>query len=267
MGVINVTPDSFSDGGRFLDPNRAVELGLEMVHQGAAILDIGGESTRPGATPVTADQELERIAPVINGFRQKTDVFLSVDTTKAAVARWALANGVDIINDVSALRADPEMAAVIAASGAGVILMHMKGNPRTMQDHPVYRDVVAEVHEFLEQAVRSAEAAGVARDSIVVDPGIGFGKTVEHNLVLLNRLGAFASLEKPILVGTSRKSFIGRLLDVPVDGRLHGTSASVAAAVLRGAHAVRVHDVPQMVEVARLVDAVLNEAPLSGELR
>jgi dihydropteroate synthase len=265
MGVINVTPDSFSDGGNFLDAGRAVELGLEMARCGAEILDIGGESTRPGAQPVTAKQELERIAPVITRLRQETDVFLSVDTTKAAVARWALDNGVEIINDVSALKGDADMAGLVAESGAGVVLMHMGGDPQTMQGNPSYRDVVAEVHEFLARAVAAAEAAGVTPDSILVDPGIGFGKTVDHNLLLLNRLGALSSLGKPILIGTSRKSFIGRLLDVPVEERLHGTSASVAAAILRGADVVRVHDVPEMTQVARLTDAILNEAESTGE--
>jgi len=265
MGVVNVTPDSFSDSGDFLDAGRAVELGLEMARCGAEIIDIGGESTRPGASPVTAAQELERIAPVVTGLRQETDVLISVDTTKAAVARWALANGVEIVNDVSALTGDPDMAGLVAESGAGVVLMHMRGNPRTMQESPSYRDVVAEVHEFLEGAVAAAETAGVAPESILVDPGFGFGKTVDHNLVLLNRLGDLSSLGKPILAGTSRKSFIGRLLDVPVEERLHGTTASVAAAILRGAHVVRVHDVPQMIQVARLIDAILKEAQTSGE--
>ncbi len=265
MGVVNVTPDSFSDGGNFLDAGRAVDLGLEMERCGAEIIDIGGESTRPGASPVTAEQELERIAPVVTGLRQKSDVLISVDTTKAAVARWALGNGVEIVNDVSALTGDPDMAGLVAESGAGVVLMHRRGNPQTMQENPSYRDVVAEVHEFLERAVAAAEAAGVAPDSILVDPGFGFGKTVDHNLVLLNRLGVLSSLGKPILVGTSRKSFIGRLLDVPIEERLHGTSASVAAAILRGAHVVRVHDVSQMTQVSRLIDAILNEAQTSGE--
>ena len=259
MGVINVTPDSFSDGGRFLDADRAVDLGLQMVREGAAMIDIGGESTRPGASPVPAEEELDRIAPVIDKLRPETDVFISIDTTKASVARWALEHGVEMVNDVSALHGDPDMSGLVAETGAGVVLMHMMGNPRTMQESPTYRDVAAEVCAFLERAVAAAETAGVAPDSILVDPGFGFGKTVDHNLVLLNRLGALSSLGKPILVGTSRKSFIGRLLDLPVEERLHGTSASVAAAILRGAHVVRVHDVPQMVQVARLVDAILNE--------
>jgi dihydropteroate synthase len=242
-----------------LNADRAVDLGLQMVREGAAILDIGGESTRPGAAPVSAGEELDRIAPVIDRLRPETDVLISVDTTKASVARWALEHGVEIINDVTALHRDPEMAGLVAETEAGVVLMHMKGEPRTMQESPSYQDVAAEVCTFLEQAVAAAETAGVGPDSILVDPGFGFGKTVEHNLILLNRLAALSSLGKPILVGTSRKSFIGRLLDLPIEDRLHGTSASVAAVILRGAHLVRVHDVPQMVQVARLVDAILNE--------
>jgi dihydropteroate synthase len=259
MGVINVTPDSFSDGGRFLDADRAVDLGLQMVREGAAMIDIGGESTRPGASPVPAGQELDRIAPVIEKLRPETDALISVDTTKASVARWALDHGVEMVNDISALHGDPDMSHVVSERGAGVVLMHMMGNPRTMQESPTYRDVAAEVTAFLERAVAAAETTGVAADSILVDPGFGFGKTVDHNLVLLNRLDALSRLGKPILVGTSRKSFIGKLLDLPVHERLHGTSASVAAAILRGAHAVRVHDVSQMAQVARLIDAILNE--------
>lgn len=259
MGVINVTPDSFSDGGRFLNADRAVDLGLQMVREGAAIIDIGGESTRPGASPVPAEQELDRIAPVIDKLRSKTDVLISVDTTKASVARWALDHGVQIVNDVSAFGGDPDMAGLVAETEAGVVLMHMKGDPRTMQESPSYQDVAVEVCAFLERAVAAAETTGVGPDSILVDPGLGFGKTVEHNLILLNRLGALSGLGKPILVGTSRKSFIGLLLDLPVAERLHGTSASVAAAIMRGAHVVRVHDVAEMVQVARLVDAILNE--------
>jgi dihydropteroate synthase len=259
MGVINVTPDSFSDGGLFLNADRAVDLGLQMAREGAAIIDIGGESTRPGASPISAEQELDRIAPVIDKIRPETDVLISVDTTKASVARWALDHGVEIVNDVTALRGDPDMAGLVADMEAGVVLMHMKGDPRTMQESPSYQDVAVEVGAFLERAVATAETAGVGPDSILVDPGLGFGKTVEHNLILLNRLGALSSLGKPILVGASRKSFIGLLLDLPVAERLHGTSASVAAAIMRGAHVVRVHDVPEMMQVARLVDAILNE--------
>ena len=259
MGVINVTPDSFSDGGLFLDAGKAIACGLEMARCGADIIDVGGESTRPGASPVSAEEELKRIAPVITGLRRQTDIMLSADTAKAEVAKWALEHGVEIINDISGLTSDPRIAEMITRADAGLILMHIKGTPRTMQKDPNYEDVVSEVRDFLSEASSRAEAAGVAPDSILLDPGIGFGKSVEHNLQLINRLGSLSALGKPILIGTSRKSFIGRLLDVPGEERLHGTSASVAASILRGAHVVRVHDVPEMIHVARLTDAILNE--------
>jgi dihydropteroate synthase len=259
MGVINVTPDSFSDGGLFLDADKAVACGVAMARSGADIIDVGGESTRPGAPPVSAEQELERVAPVISTLRKQTDVLLSIDTAKAEVAKWAFQQGVEIVNDISGLRSDPRIAKMAAEAGAGLVLMHMKGNPRTMQKDPTYTDVAIEVRDFLAAAVSRAEAEGAGSDSILLDPGIGFGKTVEHNLQLVNRLGTLSTLGKPILIGTSRKSFIGRLLDVPVEARLHGTSASVAASILRGAHVVRVHDVPEMVHVAQITDAILNE--------
>lgn len=254
-----MTPDSFSDGGLFLDADRAIACGLEMARCGVDIIDVGGESTRPGASPVSADEELERVAPVLTALRRQTDVLLSADTAKAEVAKWALEQGVEIINDVSGLTSDPTIAEMTARAEAGLILMHMKGTPRTMQKDPTYEDVVSEVRDFLAEASSRAEAAGVAPDSIMVDPGIGFGKSVDHNLELINRLGSLSSLGKPILIGTSRKSFIGRLLDVPEQDRLHGTSASVTASILRGAHVVRVHDVPEMMQVAKLTDAILNE--------
>ena len=259
MGVINVTPDSFSDGGLFLDADKAIACGLEMARCGADFIDVGGESTRPGASPVSAEEELERVAPVITALRRQTDVLLSADTAKAAVAKWALEQGVEIINDISGLTSDPTIAKMTARANAGLILMHMKGTPRTMQKDPTYEDVVSEVRDFLAEASSRAEAAGVAPDSILIDPGIGFGKSAEHNLQLINRLESLSALGKPILIGTSRKSFIGRLLGVPVEERIHGTSASVAASILRGAHVVRVHDVPEMIQVARLTDAILNE--------
>ena len=259
MGVINVTPDSFSDGGLFLDADKAIACGLEMARWGADIIDVGGESTRPGASPVSTDEELERVAPVITGLRQQTDVLLSADTAKAEVAKWALEQGVEIINDTSGLTGDPKVAEMAAKAGAGLILMHMKGTPRTMQKEPTYEDVVSEVRDFLAAASSRAEAVGVKPDSIMIDPGIGFGKSVQHNLQLINRLDSLGTLGKPILIGTSRKSFIGRLLGVPVEERLYGTSASVAASILRGAHVVRVHDVPETIQVARLTDAILNE--------
>lgn len=261
MGVINVTPDSFFPASRFLDPHRAVAAGLQMVRAGADILDVGGESTRPGAKPVPVEEELRRVMPVLTGLREETDALLSIDTRKAAVAERALEAGVDMINDISALAGDPAMAAVAARTGAGLVLMHMQGAPETMQERPTYRDVVDEVRTFLGRAAERAEGAGVAPESILLDPGIGFGKTVEHNLQLLNRLPLLTStLGKPVLVGTSRKTFIGRLLNLPADERLHGTAAAVAACILRGAHVVRVHDVPEMQRVAQVTDAILNES-------
>jgi dihydropteroate synthase len=248
MGVVNVTPDSFSDGGRFFNPDRAVAGALEMVRAGG----------------VSAEEELERVAPVISTVRRETDVMVSIDTSKAKVAKWALEHGVDLVNDVSSLRAEPDIAELVAEAGAGLVLMHMKGIPRTMQESPTYHDVVVEVRDFLGDAASRAESAGVSPESILVDPGIGFGKTVEHNLQLVNRLSFLSSLRKPILIGTSRKSFIGRLLDIPVEDRLNGTAASVTASILRGAHIVRVHDVPDMLEVARIADAILNETGESG---
>ena len=259
MGVINVSPDSFSGDGLFLNADEAIACGLEMARCGADFIDVGGESTRPGASPVSAEEELERVAPVITALRRQTDVLLSADTAKAAVAKWALEQGVEIINDISGLTSDPTIAKITARANAGLILMHMKGTPRTMQKDPTYEDVASEVRDFLAEASSQAEAAGVAPDSILVDPGIGFGKSAEHNLQLINRLGSLSAIGKPILIGTSRKSFIGRLLGVPVEERIQGTSASVAASILRGAHVVRVHDVPEMIQVARLTDAILNE--------
>ncbi len=255
MGVVNVTPDSFSDGGKFMDPEHATAHGFDLIAEGADILDIGGESTRPGAEPVSADEELRRVLPVVERLRQ-TGVLLSIDTAKAAVARAALEAGAHIVNDVTALRGDPEMADVVADFSAGVVLMHMQGTPRTMQANPTYKDVVSEIREFFSERRRAAHAAGIADECIVFDPGIGFGKTVEHNLAILRRLGEFLLLGRPVLAGPSRKSFIGKVLDVPVDDRLEGTAAAVAVAVWNGAAIVRVHDVRAMKRVAQMTAAV-----------
>lgn len=260
MGVVNVTPDSFSDGGRFLHTERAVARALELRAAGADLIDIGGESTRPGADPVPVEEEMARVLPVIEGLRGRTEALVSVDTTKAEVAERALALGADVVNDVSALCADARMAEAVARSRAGLVLMHRKGSPKDMQRDPRYGDLLGEVRDFLADAVRRAESAGVAADSILVDPGIGFGKTLEHNLTLINRLDFLAPLGKPILVGPSRKTFIGKALGRPVEDRLMGTAAAVAAAILRGAHVIRVHDLPEMAEVARLTDAIQEEA-------
>lgn len=258
MGIVNVTPDSFSDGGRYLDAQAAVAHGLALEAEGAGILDVGGESTRPGAEPVTADEELRRVLPVVAGLRAAgAAAAISVDTTKASVAAGALAAGASIVNDVSALRGDRELAGVVAEHGAGLCLMHMRGEPRTMQRDPRYDDVVAEVAAFLEERMRFAVARGIAEERIVLDPGIGFGKTAEHNLALLRRLDELAALGRPVLVGTSRKSFLGRLTGRDVEGRLAATIASNVVALERGARIFRVHDVAPVRDALTVAAATL----------
>lgn|GEM_PF-137786 len=257
MGIVNVTPDSFSDGGRFFDAAAAVEHGLALVEEGADLLDVGGESTRPGADPVDARDEAARVVPVIEALAAKTGVPISVDTTKASVAAAALDAGASIVNDVSAGRADPEMFSLVADRRVPIVLMHMLGDPRTMQRDPTYRDVVGEVYGFLADRADAAVAAGVDPARILIDPGFGFGKTREHNLVLLRRLREFRCLGYPVLAGTSRKSFIGQTLDVGVDERTEGTAATVAMAVVAGAAVIRVHDVLPMRRVAGMVEAIL----------
>jgi dihydropteroate synthase len=253
MGVLNVTPDSFSDGGRFLSADAAVPRARQMAAEGAGIIDVGGESTRPGASPVSNEEECRRVIPVI---RQLAGLVVSVDTMKADVAEQAVAAGARVINDISALRHDPRMIEVARASGAGLVLMHMQGDPQTMQQAPRYADVVAEVRAFLEERIAYAVGKGIERDRIAIDPGIGFGKTVEHNLELLANLDVFTSLGCAVVVGTSRKSFIGRVLDRPPHERMWGTAATVAWAVSRGARIVRVHDVAAMRDVIRMTEAM-----------
>jgi len=267
MGIVNVTPDSFSDGGAFLDPDRAVEHALALACEGADVLDIGGESSRPGSLPVAEEEEIGRVLPVIRKLRPKTGVLISVDTMKSAVARAALDAGADIVNDTSALRADPAMAPLIGRSGAAVILMHMKGVPRTMQKSPHYDDLFAEVKAFLRERIGEAEAAGIGAERIVVDPGIGFGKTAEHNLALLNGLDAFQDLGRPVCVGFSRKAFIGRVLGLPPGERLEGTIAAAVLSVGRGAHILRVHDVGAVARAVRVAEAILAApaGPSAGE--
>jgi dihydropteroate synthase len=261
MGILNVTPDSFSDGGRFLDRAVAVAHARRMVEAGADIIDVGGESTRPGAEPVPEGDERRRVVPVIAALAAGVDVALSVDTTKAGVAEAAIEAGATIVNDVSALRADPAMAGVIAGSGAGAVLMHMLGEPRTMQRDPRYGDVVAEVAAFLVDRAEAAQAAGIGRECIVVDPGLGFGKTYEHNLALLQATRQLAGLGYPLLVGPSRKNAIAAGMRLPVGERVELTAAAVGWAVAHGAAAVRVHDVREMVRVARMTEAI-RDAPL-----
>ncbi len=251
MGILNVTPDSFSDGGAWLDPDRAADRARLMIREGADIIDVGGESTRPGARAVSAKEELRRVLPVIERLAGEKTV-LSIDTSKAAVAEAAFRAGARILNDVTALRGDPRMARAAARAGAPVILMHMKGSPRTMQKDPRYGDVLADICRDLRKSVRIAWKAGIPRDRILVDPGIGFGKRPEHNVEILRRLEELRSLGCAVVVGPSRKSFIGHYLGREVGARLFGTAAAVAAAVLRGADIVRVHDVREMADVARM---------------
>jgi dihydropteroate synthase len=243
MGVVNVTPDSFSDGGMFLDPGAAVAQGLELAAAGADLLDVGGESTRPGSDPVPLEVELDRVLPVIEGLVAGTDVPVSIDTVKAEVAARAIAAGASFVNDVTALRYDADMAAVVADTGVPVCLMHMLGEPKTMQDDPRYDDVVAEVAQFLAERVELARASGIRPEQICIDPGIGFGKTLEHNLSLLRHLDRIAAIGPPVLIGASRKSFMGRLTGEPEEGREFATVAVNLDAVRRGAWMLRVHAV------------------------
>lgn len=253
MGILNVTPDSFSDGGKFFDLPRALEHARAMVRDGADVIDVGGESTRPGARPVPAAEERRRVLPVVERLAAE-GITVSVDTSKASVAGPAFRAGARILNDVRALRADPRLAREAARAGVAVILMHMKGSPRTMQKDPRYGDVVAEILRFLRRALKNALSAGIERDRILLDPGIGFGKRPEHNVEILRRLEELRSLGRPLVVGTSRKSFIGHYLGRPPGERLHGTAATVSVSILRGADVVRVHDVRAMSDVARMTD-------------
>jgi len=260
MGIVNVTPDSFSDGGVYFDPRKAVERGLELVADGADIVDVGGESTRPGSRPVPAAEEIGRILPVIEGLRRQTRALLSVDSTKAAVAQAALDAGADIVNDTSAFRFDPAMPGVVARAGAGAVLMHMQGTPLTMQNAPHYDDLLGEIGAFLSDRIRVAEAAGIPRERLIVDPGLGFGKTVEHNLELLRRQADLQALGRPLLLGFSRKAFLGAILDLPPGERLEGTIAAAVLSAERGAHILRVHDVGPVARAVRAAEAILGTA-------
>jgi dihydropteroate synthase len=266
MGVVNVTPDSFSDGGRFFDSAAAVAQGEKQASEGAAIIDVGGESTRPFSDPIPVEEEIRRVVPVIETLSRRISIPISIDTTKAAVARRALEAGASIINDVSALRFDPELPSVALEFDAPVILMHMLGEPKSMQVEPRYDNLIEEIRQFLESAVERAENMGISPSKIIVDPGIGFGKTIAHNLLLIKRIQAFASLDAPILIGVSRKSFIRKILkderaedlrpDLPIVET--GSQAAAAAAILYGAHIVRVHDVANTVATAKILDAMLS---------
>jgi dihydropteroate synthase len=257
MGVVNVTPDSFSDGGLYADPERAIAHALALAEEGADIIDIGGESTRPGAAPVPVEVELERVIPVIKGLSKEVKLPISIDTYKAAVAEAALEAGAAMVNDISALRFDPRMSEVLRGCEAPVVLMHMQGEPRTMQENPRYDDVVGEVGAFLRERVAAAVEAGIAPERLILDPGIGFGKTVAHNLEILRRLDELKALGRPILIGPSRKSFIGQLSGAPVGERLPGTIAAVVLGIARGADIVRVHDVRAVKQAVILADAII----------
>ena len=258
MGILNVTPDSFSDGGKFAGFDQAVAQAFRMIEEGADILDVGGESTRPFSEPVPVQTQLERVIPVIEAVRRKSDIPISIDTDKAEVGRQALAAGADILNDVSSLRFDPEMASLAASSGAPLILMHMLGTPKNMQQSPTYHSLFSEIVAFLEERIRFAVQNGVSRNQIVIDPGIGFGKTVEHNLAIIRNIEAFHCLDRPILLGASRKRFIGNVLGKPEEGREIGTAIVNSFGAAGGAHILRVHDVGINRQVAMLADAIRN---------
>ncbi|MCK4967055.1 dihydropteroate synthase [bacterium] len=256
MGVINVTPDSFSDAGRFIEPEAAVEQGLKMVEQGADIIDIGGESTRPGSESISAQKEIDRIMPVVEGL--VNNAVISVDTYKADVAETALEAGIHIINDISAMRFDPRMAGVAKKFNVPVIMMHIKGTPKDMQVNPEYNDLIGEIKSYFEERINYAARSGIPNDNIIIDPGIGFGKRLKDNFIILKRLGDFKDLECPILIGPSRKSFIGNTLNLPSDERVEGTAAAVTAGILFGADIVRVHDVKEMIRVVKIADEISN---------
>jgi dihydropteroate synthase len=265
MGIVNVTPDSFYDGGLYFEPARAIEHALKLVADGADIIDVGGESSRPGAVPVSPKEERQRVLPVIEVLREKKNVLISIDTTKSEVAEAALAEGAHIINDISAGRFDPRLLPLAAKTGAGVVLMHMKGTPRTMQSLASYDDVVAEVKSFLGERLEAALASGVGEGSLICDPGIGFGKKLEHNLALIDGLSALAGLGRPLLVGVSRKSFIGGILNAEPSDRLEGTIAAAVVCALNGASILRVHDVPELKRALAVAEAIfeggLSRAP------
>lgn len=264
MGILNVTPDSFSDGGRHFDPEVAVAAGIRMVAEGADILDVGGESTRPGSVAVPPTEEIDRVIPVIKRLAAEVDVPISIDTRKRDVAEAALDAGASIVNDVSAGEHDPQMLDVVRSSGAGFVLMHMRGEPNTMTELTDYDDVVGEVKGYLRGRVEAAVEAGVALEALAIDPGLGFAKTTPQSLLLMRETSTFLDLERPLLVGPSRKSFIGHVLGTEVDERLEGTAAAVAYMAARGAHIVRVHDVKQMVRVVRVVDAITHADRADG---
>lgn len=257
MGILNVTPDSFSDGGKYSTTDLAVKHAQQMLRDGADIIDIGGESTRPGSCPVSLEEEIKRVIPVIKKIVQSTPAVVSIDTTKAEVARQAIAAGAVMVNDISGLRKDANMAKVIAESKVPVCLMHIKGTPKDMQVNPIYSDVMDEISDYLLEGLAIAKRAGILHEKLIVDPGVGFGKTVEQNLEIVNKLRELKVLGCPLLIGPSRKSVIGKILDLPVEDRVEGTAALVALSIVNGANLVRVHDIVQMQRVIKMVDAIL----------
>lgn len=266
MGVLNVTPDSFSDGGHYLDARQAVARAFEIESQGADILDVGGESTRPGSTGISSQEEMRRVIPVLEKLQGRLKIPISIDTSKAEVAEAAIYHGAQIINDVTGLRADPRLAEIAAQRKLPLILMHMRGEPRTMQNKPFARDVMREVTTGLRQSIARARHAGVAKSQIILDPGLGFGKRAEQSFELIARISELARLGFPLLIGASRKSFVGKALGgAPKEGRAWGTAATVAAAILGGAHMVRVHEVAEMVQVAQVADVILNPRAVSAQ--
>jgi dihydropteroate synthase len=256
MGIVNVTPDSFSDGGQFFDPEVAISHAKRLVSEGADIIDIGGESTRPGSEAVSFEDELDRVIPVINGIANDVSVPISIDTCKSEVAKAALDAGASIVNDVSAMRFDPKIADVVAEHEVPLILMHMQGTPKNMQKNPEYKDVIGDIKDFLNERIDFAVSKGVSKERIIIDPGIGFGKTLENNYEIIRRLDELTELGQPLLIGTSRKSFIGLTLDLDVAERIYGSLATITMSIINGVDMVRVHDVKESVQVAKMTDAI-----------
>lgn len=263
MGVLNITPDSFSDGGFYFDQEKAIARALELAEEGADIIDVGGESSRPGSDPIPENEEFRRVIPVISELKKKTRAFISIDSTKAGVAEAAIDAGADMVNDISALRFDSRMASLIAQKDIPTVLMHMKGSPKDMQDNPHYDDVVGEVKAFLRDRIRAAQSCGIKKEKIIIDPGIGFGKRFEDNLALINRLQELADLDQPLLIGASRKSFIGRILNLPHQERVEGTIASAILSILHGAHILRVHDVKAVKRAILVAEAIADDGSTS----
>ncbi len=259
MGILNVTPDSFSDGGQFLALDKAVQYALKMEKDGADIIDIGGESSRPGANPVSAQEELDRVIPVIQKIRGQSNILISIDTTKAVVADEAVKNGASWINDISGMNSDPNMVKIARKHHVPMVVMHMRGTPKTMQVDPKYHDVIQEIYDFFKERLLFAEQNGIEKEQVILDPGIGFGKTVDDNFTIIRDLDRFSSLGCPILVGPSRKSFIGQTLKLPENERLEGTAAAVTASMMNGARIIRVHDVKEMSRVIKITEKIIQE--------